>query len=254
MAESFVADYIHKFPVCIVRPSIVTGAIAEPYPGWIDNINGITGIMVEISRGMLHSIIASNPSRMDVIPVDIVVNTMIAGAWANSFNKSDSIQVYNCTSGQINGICWKDFGALTQKYARLNPTKYVMMYPNFSFRTNYHIHKFYEIFFQFLPAYLFDIVLRVQGAKPIMMKISHKIAIAAKIGEYFALRNFVFGNKNMRMLSAVVKECEDGKDFNCDISDMNWDQYVETYSLGIRKYVLKDDMDSMSAARSRVKT
>ena len=43
MAEHIVLDYHEKLPICIVRPSIVTAAINEPYPGWIDNIYGITG-------------------------------------------------------------------------------------------------------------------------------------------------------------------------------------------------------------------
>jgi alcohol-forming fatty acyl-CoA reductase len=44
MAEQIVLDYHGKLPVCIVRPSIVTAANEEPYPGWIDNFCGITGL------------------------------------------------------------------------------------------------------------------------------------------------------------------------------------------------------------------
>lgn len=43
MAEQIVSDYSQKLPICIVRPSIVTSSIQEPFPGWIDNISGITG-------------------------------------------------------------------------------------------------------------------------------------------------------------------------------------------------------------------
>lgn len=44
MAEHIVLEYHEKLPICIVRPSIVTAAIENPYPGWIDNIYGITGV------------------------------------------------------------------------------------------------------------------------------------------------------------------------------------------------------------------
>lgn len=87
MAESLVADYNYKLPICIVRPSIVTAANDEPCPGWIDNVYGITGIMTEIGRGTVSSIMADKHCNMDVIPVDIVVNTLISAAWANSFLK-----------------------------------------------------------------------------------------------------------------------------------------------------------------------
>lgn len=43
MAEQIVADYGQSLPLCIVRPSIVTAALEEPYPGWVDNVYGITG-------------------------------------------------------------------------------------------------------------------------------------------------------------------------------------------------------------------
>lgn len=43
MAEQIVLDYYDILPISIVRPSIVTAALNEPYPGWIDNIYGITG-------------------------------------------------------------------------------------------------------------------------------------------------------------------------------------------------------------------
>lgn len=46
---------------------------------------------------------------------------------------------------------------------------------------------------------------------------------------------------------------KDGDDFNCDISHMNWDEYIKHYMIGIRKYVLKDNVDSMESARKTVK-
>lgn len=45
MAEHIVNDYHGKLPLCIVRPSIVTVSNQEPFPGWIDNIYGIAGIL-----------------------------------------------------------------------------------------------------------------------------------------------------------------------------------------------------------------
>jgi alcohol-forming fatty acyl-CoA reductase len=87
MAEQLVADFSHKLPICIVRPSIVTGALHEPSPGWVDNVFGITGIMMEIGRGTISSIMCEQKYVMDLIPVDIVANTLITAGWANSFRQ-----------------------------------------------------------------------------------------------------------------------------------------------------------------------
>ena len=43
IAEQLVVDYHEKLPICIVRPSIVTAALEEPFKGWVDNVYGITG-------------------------------------------------------------------------------------------------------------------------------------------------------------------------------------------------------------------
>ena len=36
-------------PLAIVRPTIVTAAMKEPLPGWVDNLNGPTGNLVDTS-------------------------------------------------------------------------------------------------------------------------------------------------------------------------------------------------------------
>lgn len=59
----------------------MTAAWKEPEPGWVDNVSGITGIMMEIGRGTIRSIICEQSLIVDIIPVDIVVNTLIAAAW-----------------------------------------------------------------------------------------------------------------------------------------------------------------------------
>jgi hypothetical protein len=43
LAEQVLEIECGNIPLVIVRPSIVTAAEKEPYPGWIDNINGPTG-------------------------------------------------------------------------------------------------------------------------------------------------------------------------------------------------------------------
>lgn len=46
LAEILVRDeYIaSNLPVCIARPSIVTPTMIEPFPGWVDSLNGPPGI------------------------------------------------------------------------------------------------------------------------------------------------------------------------------------------------------------------
>lgn len=53
----------------------------------MDNVYGITGIMMEIGRGTIRSIICDQKLTMDLIPVDIVVNTLIGVAWRTATHR-----------------------------------------------------------------------------------------------------------------------------------------------------------------------
>lgn len=71
--------------IIIVIP--VTAAWKEPYPGWVDNISGITGIFMECGRGTIKTIICDEKCHIDVIPVDVVVDTLITAAWHTVANR-----------------------------------------------------------------------------------------------------------------------------------------------------------------------
>lgn len=104
LAEKLIMEKGAGLPIAIVRPSIVCGAYQEPFPGWVDNVCGVTGIMMEIGRGTIRSIVCNDELTVDVIPVDFVVDTLICAAWHSAMRRSNSIRVYNCVSGTFNPI------------------------------------------------------------------------------------------------------------------------------------------------------
>lgn len=44
LAEHLLLEECGGIPLAIVRPTIVTAAMNEPIPGWVDNLNGPTGM------------------------------------------------------------------------------------------------------------------------------------------------------------------------------------------------------------------
>ncbi|XP_072948547.1 putative fatty acyl-CoA reductase CG5065 [Epargyreus clarus] len=252
LAESIV--YSHsELPVCIVRPSIVTAAYQEPYPGWIDNVYGVTGIIMEISRGTYRSGYCRERYVVDLVPVDLVVNSCILAAWRQGCKKPGRCPVYNVTSGSINPIQWGQFTDLCIKWARENPTKYVMWYPNFSFTESRFMNTFWEITCHFLPAFLYDMLLRAQGRKAIMMKLARRFKMAAATGEYFANHEWQFGVSELTSLHHEASFTSDFNVFPHWPSQFNWDSYIGAYMLGIRRFILKDSVDSLPQARNKLK-
>ncbi|XP_063392475.1 putative fatty acyl-CoA reductase CG5065 [Cydia fagiglandana] len=250
LAESIVYGH-QELPVCIVRPSIVTAALQEPFPGWIDNIYGVTGIVMEISRGTYRSGFCRERYVVDLVPVDLVVNACILAAWRQGTNKAGRCPVYNVTSGSISPLQWGAFTRLCVKWARENPTKYVMWYPNFSFTESRFLNTFWEVTCHLLPAFLYDVLLRAQGRKAIMMKLARRFQMAAATGEYFANHEWQFAIEQLTALHRDASAAADGDNFP-HWPEIDWDQYIATYMMGIRKFILKDSADSLQHARTKL--
>jgi len=85
-----------------------------------------------------------------------------------------------------------------------------------------------------------------------MMKITKRFERAAKTGEFFAMNEWKFHANNMMKLVKFVKASEECSNFDVDIKNVDWDIYLHQYMLGIRKYILKDNLDTLSNAKSRL--
>ena len=56
IAEELIVSECGHLPVCIVRPSIVVSTWREPMRGWVDNLNGPTGLFL-IAGGCLLELV-----------------------------------------------------------------------------------------------------------------------------------------------------------------------------------------------------
>jgi alcohol-forming fatty acyl-CoA reductase len=78
VAEQLSAD--HRLPLSIVRPSIVESALERPYPGWIEGFKMAEPIILAYGRGSIPEFPGLPEGVVDIIPVDLVVNAMLAVA------------------------------------------------------------------------------------------------------------------------------------------------------------------------------
>lgn len=81
IAEKLIQEEHGDVPTAIVRPSIVTAALKEPFPGWVNNLNHNTRIIAGMVKGILRVVRCKKELVADIIPVDITINLMIAVAW-----------------------------------------------------------------------------------------------------------------------------------------------------------------------------
>lgn len=53
----------------------------EPFPGWIDNFYGPTGLLASSVYGLLHVVHGDPNVFSNIVPADLVVNAIISSAW-----------------------------------------------------------------------------------------------------------------------------------------------------------------------------
>lgn len=70
-----------KLPVVIIRPSIVIPIWKEPLPGWTDNINGPTGLLIGAGKGVIRTMLCDDQGYADYLPVDIAANGILVSTW-----------------------------------------------------------------------------------------------------------------------------------------------------------------------------
>ncbi|XP_046382375.1 putative fatty acyl-CoA reductase CG5065 isoform X2 [Ischnura elegans] len=252
LAEHVLVEQSGSLPVAIVRPSIVTAAWKEPIPGWVDNLNGPTGMIAGAGKGVLRTILCHRDLVADLVPVDIAINLMISVAWHTATARPNNIIVYNCTSGSVNPIRWRDVEHLGYRYLLKNPYNDVLWYPGGSFKSSRLVNNACILAFHLAPAYLVDFLATISGKKPIMVRVQKKLQRAVSCLEFFTTHEWRFANDNVcRLLDRLSPQ--DRKTFDFDLVPLDWEDYLEKYVLGTRRFILKEDPATFPAARRHLK-
>ncbi len=105
-------------PVSIVRPSIIESAYAEPRPGWIRGFRMAEPIFISYARGLLKEFPGVPEGIVDVIPVDLVVNTILAVA---ALGPDRAPRITQAASGSANPLKYRVLVENTRAWFLANP-------------------------------------------------------------------------------------------------------------------------------------
>lgn len=238
-------------PICIVRPSIVMAAYKEPTPGWIDkkNVFGPSGILVGLSLGVLHVILADVDIFLDIVPVDYVNNAVLVAAWKNylryQLNEKEK-KIYTVTSTR-NPFKWGSFkGILSNECRRLISPKAIWY--GFALETKYKAVYFVLVgLLHYIPALIVDGCCLLLGIKPRLFKAYQMVEKLFIIFGYFTMKEWFFEDKNtMNLYDGLSKT--DKILFNFDVTTIEQRKNVWSWLYGMKKYIVKDDMSEIEYA------
>ena len=251
LAECLFAEETKGMRTAIVRPSIVGASWNEPLPGWVDNLNGPTGLVAASGKGLLFVMKGDQHSIADIVPVDIVTNAMIAVAWhtASLAEAPDEPTVYNVTTGQINKLTWGNFQTHVKETFMEYPCTDVLKVPNPRLTRSAVWRDTCWFLEQMVPAYTMDAVFRLTGRKPMFVRMQDRLSKATKTLEFFTSHEWNFQNDNLFALMSKMSEADKAQ-FCFDPRRIEWKKYINNYCLGIQQFILKEDVDNRPKART----
>ena len=118
VAEELWAANGHR--VSFVRPSIIESAMKKPYPGWIDGYKVADPLIMAYGRGMLPEFPGLADSILDVIPVDHVVNVIVALATQDVSRRGDDAY-FQVVSGASNPLPFHEMVTAVREYFLEHP-------------------------------------------------------------------------------------------------------------------------------------
>jgi alcohol-forming fatty acyl-CoA reductase len=110
----------HGLPLSIFRPSIIESSLERPYPGWIEGFKMAEPIILAYGRGAIPEFPGIPEGVMDLIPVDLVINAMLAVA-SRPPPHPDRPAYYHVCSGSRNPLSFRKLYELVREHFREHP-------------------------------------------------------------------------------------------------------------------------------------
>ncbi|XP_050678159.1 putative fatty acyl-CoA reductase CG5065 isoform X1 [Leptidea sinapis] len=250
LTEDLVSQYEGKFPIVIARPSIVMAAYKEPVPGWVDNMNGATGLLVGAGKGVIRTMHCNDSYQADIMPVDMAVNACIVLAYLTATDRPREIRVCNVTQSGINPLTWGRALDMGRVHVREFPFSICLWYPGGSPKSSRAHHLVAAFFTHVLPAYFVDLVMFLAGKKTFMVKIQKRVSYGLQVLQYYTTKEWHFRNEVYQALPTRLS-ARDRELFYTDHRMIEWSDYIRNYIKGAREFCCKEEPATLPAARRR---
>ncbi|KAG5887299.1 hypothetical protein JTB14_007026 [Gonioctena quinquepunctata] len=250
LSEHVVNDMCReKISAVIIRPSIVTASMEEPFPGWIDNTNGPIGLLAAGAKGVLRTVLGNPETVQDMMCVDHVAKIIILGTHHKATKRDcDDVDIYNCSNGDYTPLKLGELLEMGEDLVQVSPLSQMLWYPNYSMTRCWYNFYIQVILFHMIPAYFLDISLRIIGKKPMLFAIQRKIYIANAVLAHFMKNTWKFVNQKYIQLYNQLSE-EDKSVFGVAAKHLVLNkeelfQFFKNGKNGVALYVLKEGSDS----------
>ncbi len=250
MGEQVVARNRGDLPTAIVRPSIIESSLLEPEPGWVEDLKVADPLITHYGKGRLPDFPGNPEVVLDVVPVDIVVNAIIA--ILPRIRQGGGLKVYQVATGSQNPLTLGEITDLVYDYFKRNPMLdrngdpvpvERWKFPSLTgFKRRFYLK--YQLPLGVL-SWLMDTVPFIPWSSRFRRRVSvlkatleRVLSLSDTYSPYTHL-NCRFETTNTLQVLQELSE-EDRKAFDFDVSRIKWREYIQDIHIpGLKRHVLK---------------
>jgi long-chain acyl-CoA synthetase len=262
LGEQVVLRVRGSAPTAVLRPSVIESSLSEPIPGWLDGLRMADPLIAAIGKGRLRALPMRPDVHLDLVPVDMVVNALLAAI--PRVATQGGLHCYQVATGSRNPITLGDLYDLIYRYFIRNPMldrsgkpiriRYLRFPRKPLFKLQHKLRRWpldrAERMLERMPV--------VPGASRAKRRISatrtafDRLYYYGEIYEPYLNMDCRFEVDNTMALFHSLDE-DEKRAFHFDVTQLNWRHYVQNVHIpGIKRYILKmeghDSMRSIDAA------
>ncbi|XP_017143382.1 fatty acyl-CoA reductase wat-like [Drosophila miranda] len=250
LAEDVILREAGDLPLSIFRPAVIMASHKEPVAGWIDNLYGPIALIYGVALGVLRVASLNTEAFANLVPVDYCANVALASTWQTSKNRVRDEKmprpiVYTLAPTEQNALTNRDFINYGVSFRSQFPLTKMIWYPFLHCVKTPWVYHFAAFFYHILPGHVFDLVLRLTGRKPRLVKVYRKIHKNMDILQPFLHRAWHFETKNTDRLRELMS-AEERRVYYFDMKGLDWKDYFRHALLGMRLYLGKEAPTSES--------
>ncbi|XP_065869018.1 alcohol-forming fatty acyl-CoA reductase-like [Euphorbia lathyris] len=248
LGEMLLMHYKDDIPLIIMRPTMITSTLFDPFPGWIEGVRTIDSLIVGYGKGKLTCFVYLPQNTFDLIPADMVVNAIIVAMVARANQKRCSDIIYHVGSSLRNIANFSQLHDCTYRYFTANPWINKEGEPVkigrgtvLSSMTSFYLYMNLRYLLPFKGLQLANTVM-FQKYQDLCTYLDRKIKLVMRLVQLYKpyiLFEGIFEDSNSEKLRIVAKEMnpDEAKMFNFDPMTIDWKEYMMTAHIpGLHKY------------------
>jgi fatty acyl-CoA reductase len=244
IGEQLLMKSLRGSTLTILRPSIIESTLQEPSPGWIEGVKVADAVILAYAREKVMVFPGKRSGVIDVIPADLVANSVIL-AVAEQLTDSSRLRIYQCCSGSRNPIQLGELIDYLIEEARENFAEYDRLFLRQPSKPFIALDR--RIFDAVstgirIPMGLLDKGLKMLG-QGYDLKAMSSLDTTLKLAQVFAFYtspNYIFHNDRLVELSERMGAADRAL-FPVDSALIDWEHYLRKIHLaGLNRYALQE--------------